>query len=362
LDLPTLRLRAAELRVLGENLDRADLQTAALSWLAPTVAADGDLAGCIALGERAVMRGHELGFEPPPPMHVYMAMPYYWLGRIEDAVERNREALYAARDANHTSATMSALPQLGMALAASGRYQEAASMFDEARRFGREYGIGTMLARAIAMSAGYHLDVFNFGVNEALAEEARELARSLNFPPPAISAGLDLILNFARRQEVGRAEKLIPEVAEIAEKATAWHGWLWGLRLAQARAEIALERREWDAALSWATQAIAQCRLRGRVKYEAMGLTTRARAFAAMGRRSNALADAERAVGLARHMGDPALFVRCANTLLELGGTEALAVEAHVAAQRILAALPDDALRRSFAAAESVRAVMMVGP
>src|SRR5438445_13114219 len=118
-----------------------------------------------------------------------------------------------------------------------------------------------MLARAIAMSAGYHLDLFDFAVNEALAEEARELARTLNFTPPIISAGLDLILNFARRQEIGRAEQVITEVAEVAEKATAWHGWLWGLRLAEARAEVALGRRDWDAALTWATRGIEGCRV-----------------------------------------------------------------------------------------------------
>ena len=73
------------------------------------------------------------------------------------------------------------------------------------------------------MSAGYHLDVFDYVGNEALAEEARELARSVNFTPPMISAGLDLMLNFARRQDVGRAEKLIDQVAESAAAATAWH-------------------------------------------------------------------------------------------------------------------------------------------
>jgi len=69
-----------------------------------------------------------------------------------------------------------------------------------------------------------------------------------------ISAGLDLTLNVARRQEVGRAEELVAEVGEIAQKATAWHGWLWGLHLAEARAEIGLARGEWDVTLDWASR------------------------------------------------------------------------------------------------------------
>ena len=53
--------------------------------------------------------------------------------------------------ANHTTATMFALPGLGLTLAASGRYDEAESAFAEAIRFGREYGIGTLLARAMGL-------------------------------------------------------------------------------------------------------------------------------------------------------------------------------------------------------------------
>ena len=359
MDLPSLRRRADELRVLGEQLDRADLQATALSWLAPTVAAEGDPAGCIALAEQALARGRVPGFTPPPTVHAYVSFSYHLLGRIQEAIARGKECVQVARAANHVSMIVQALPQLGLSLAASGCYDEAQRVFEEARRYGAEYGIRTMLARAIAMSAGYHLDVFDYAGNEALAEEARELARSLGFTPPAISAGLDLLLNFARRQEVGRAEKLVVEVGAIVEKTTAWHGWLWGLRFAEARAEIALARGDWDAALQMATQAIEQSRLRGRVKYEALGLTTRSRALAAVGRTPDAIADIQRAVDLARDMGDPALFVRGARVLLALDGSDTLAAEARGHLEQIVSALPDDTLRRTFESAEPVRTVLI---
>jgi tetratricopeptide (TPR) repeat protein len=356
MDLPALRRRADELRVLGEQLERADLQATALSWLAPAVAAAGDPAGCIALAEQALARGP--GFTPPPTVHAYVSFSYHQLGRIQEAIVRGQESVQVAREANNVSMIVQALPQLGLSLAASGCYDEAQRVFAEARRYGTEYGIRTMLARAIAMSAGYHLDLFDYAGNEVLAEEARELARSLGFQPPAISAGLDLLLNFARRQDVDRAEKLVVEVGEIVENATAWHGWLWGLRFAEARAEIALARGDWDAALSLAAQAIEQSRLRGRVKYEALGLTTRSRALVAVGRTSDAIADSERAVNLARQMGDPALFVRATSVLLTLDGSDTLAAEARAGIERIVAALPDDELRRLFKSAEPVRAVL----
>ena len=81
-----------------------------------------------------------------------MSFAYYWLGRIGEAVERSRQSVQAAKAANHTTATLFALPSLGLTLAASGRYDEAELAFAEAIRFGREYEMGTLLARAISMS------------------------------------------------------------------------------------------------------------------------------------------------------------------------------------------------------------------
>jgi len=233
--------------------------------------------------------------------------------------------------------------------------QEAVQEFNEARRFGREYEVWPLLARAIAMSAGFHLDVFDFAGNEALAEEARELGRSANFLPPVVSASLDLLLNFAQRQEVSRAEKLVDEVATVAQKTASFHGWLWRLRLAEARAEIALARGDWEETLRLAEDAIGQSRARSRVKYHAVGLETRAGALAALGRTREAIADLRNAVKLTRPTGDPAMFLRAAAALLKLEGDDALLAEARVAAQRIAIALPTDEMRRRFRDAEPVQ-------
>jgi tetratricopeptide (TPR) repeat protein len=241
---------------------------------------------------------------------------------------------------------MFGLPSLGLMLAANGRYEEAQSAFDDAFRFGREYGIGTLMARAISMSAGYHLDLSDFAGNETLAEEARELARSLRFMPPAISAGLDLMLNFARRQEVGRAQALMREVAELAEAATAWHGWLWKIRLSEARAEIALARHDWAAALAWSQAAIEHSTNR-RVKYEVIGYATHAAALHGLGRTREAIDDLQQAVAIARPVGEPALFLRAARALLALDGNDALAAETSSIAARVAAALPDPRMRGS---------------
>jgi tetratricopeptide (TPR) repeat protein len=291
-----------------------------------------------------------------------LSLSLYWLGRMDEAIQRGQEGVRAAREANHTTATMWSLPHLGLALAGQGRYEEAMRVFEDARRFGRAYGIDTLLARAISMSAGFHLDVWDLEGHQALAEEARDLAHSLGFAPPGVSAGIDLLLNFARQQVVGRAEPLLEEVAASVATAAGWHGWLWSLRLAQARAELALARGNAQDVLHWAGRAIEQSRARRRVKYEVLGLTTRAQALVALGRTKAAIADLRRAVAAARPVGDPALRLRPLAELLAPDGDDALAVEAGSAIQRIRATLPHIELRRRFETAEPVRLAMKAAP
>jgi DNA-binding SARP family transcriptional activator len=358
LDVPSVRRWATEALALAEHLGRGDVATVASGWLAAAVGADGDVPGCVARYEGALARGGALGVAPPAPLYTYYSLSLYWLGRFDEAGRRGDEGVRAAREADHTTAAMFSLPHLGAALAGQGRYVEALATFAEARRLGRQYGINTLLARAIAFSAGFHLDLWDFAGNEALAEEARAFARALGFAPPAVSAGIDLILNFARRREVDRAEGLIGEVAAAIEGVSGWHEWVWGLRFAEARAEIALARGDWQVALGWADDAIARSRARHRPKYEVLGRHTRAQALLALGRTSEALDDLRGSVTLARSVGDPALLLRPAAALLAVDGDDALAAEAAATVRRIVGALSDGDMRRRFEEAEPVRHVM----
>jgi len=77
------------------------------------------------------------------------------------------------------------------------------------------------------------------------------------------SAGIDFMFNYARRGEVRPAEALMGGVAPAAAETVGFHGWLWRLRLAEAREEIALAGGEWEEALRWAVEALEQSRARG---------------------------------------------------------------------------------------------------
>jgi class 3 adenylate cyclase/tetratricopeptide (TPR) repeat protein len=354
LDTAGTQRYAAEGHALAEKAGRDDLAAGLMAWLGAGQQAKGDLVSATELFERSLARGagHCSAALANYPLALYLS------GRVTEALERARDSARAFRSLSDNFAATFGHPHFGLALAACGLYTHAARVFEEARQLGQKHEIWTFHARAIAMSAGFHLEVFDFKGNERLAEEAREQARSAGFQPSVVSAGLDLVFNFARRGEVGRAELLAKETAAVAVQIGGWHQWLWQVRLQQAGAEIACAARDWRKALADAEAAVAQSRARGRAKYLVMGLETRARALTGLGRRVEAVKDLQRAVQLARKMGDPALFLRAATTLLTVAGDDSLLQETRSTAQRIRDELEPE-MRRQFESADPVR---LLGP
>jgi len=357
LDIPAVRQYATEALALAKRLGRGDVEMKAVAWLAAVEGSQGNLASGLEQNQRAIERAKALGIAPPEITGHYYPITLYWLGRMEEAVAASREAVAVAQQENDISWVLSSLPHLGMALASTGQYAEAMQVFEKARRLGREYRLDTLLARAIAMSAGFHLDIFNFARAESLALEARELAFSLNFAPPAVSAGIDLLLNYARQREAGRADSLIGEVSSVAERTSGFHGWLWKIRLAEARAELALARNMPQEALRWADEAIEQSRVRGRVKYQVVALTTRAQALIDLDRTKDAITDLRAAVALARPTEDLALFLHAAVGLIAVDGNDSRSNEAQRVVARIAESLPDPDMRLQFERAEPTRLV-----
>jgi tetratricopeptide (TPR) repeat protein len=271
----------------------------------------------------------------------------YHLGHIDEAVMRANQAIESARASQDPNFRVYALQHLGISLAGAGRYSEARRAFEEMREFGRRHGVLPMLARGIAMLGGIHIALGDYAHGEELAREAGELARRISFPPPYVSAGIDLLTIFARSHDPGRAEALIDEVSRSVVAASGWHGWLWRLRLNQARAELAFEQKDWHSAITAASDCIRDSVERSRPKYVALGLITRAAARKATDDRPGAIADATRAVEVAREVGDPAVLLKALHTLIDLEGSDALVTEARQCCERILSNL-DDGLRETF--------------
>jgi len=353
LDVGPVERYATEALQLAERLQRSDLAANAIAWLARCRQADGELAAAIEMDQRSMSRAPGVA----TAAHIMGPLTLYLAGRSTPALALAAASADSARASRDTTFIMYSLAHLGLNLAAAGRYADASDAYREARDFGRRYGAIPMLARATAMAAGLHLIVFDFENAEALQSEACELARGVGFVPPIVSAGIDALLMFARRHDPGRAERLLDETAAAAARTAGWHQWLWQLRLTQARAELAMARGAFDAAIAAATDGIEQSRARGRPKYETLGLITRSRGLAARGRTRQGIVDAKAAVGVANNTADPALQLLALDALIELDGTDQLSRQARSTTDRIYDALPDEGIRRSFADSEVVRRI-----
>ena len=353
LDTTVVERMATEALQLAERVHRSDLAGNALGWLARCHHAAGDLRRAMDIEAESIARAGKAA----TISHTYGPLSLYLAGRPADGVTLGVAGAVIARSSRDANLIMNSLPHLGLNLGAIGHYREAAMVFDEARQFGRKYGALPLLARATAMSAGFHLSVFDFEGAEALQHEARGLGRAVGFAPTVVSAGIDLLLTLARRHDPGSAETLLPETESGAANTPGWHEWLWRVRLCQARAELALARGAFETAVAEASEGIEQSRARLRPKYESLGLITRARARHGLGRTRDAVTDARQAAVVARHTGDPALLLQALDALLTLDGDDASAAEARALDTRISSELPDETVRRRFSDSDVVQRV-----
>ena len=337
MNMPAVYARANEADALVRTLGREDLTIAVGGMLAQCTASDGQLAAAI----EKYTEVRALGRDRHVPSMALAPLTLYWNARIGDAIEWAHETLAAARKANDIVSLLVGLPPLGMALSASGRYREAAATFEEARTIGERARNTSLLSRAVSMSTGFHLDIGDVDAAEDLATEARELGHLSGWLPGTVSAGIDLVACRLRRGDVGGAEQMLEETvrtaAEISGRkpgASGFHDFLWSIRLAWARAEVAAARGAHDEVERWCAEALTRA-AGGRPKYEVAALVTRARSRVERGRRAEALADLDRALGIARALPDPALLLRVAVPRCALDGSDERAAEIHALEQRI---------------------------
>ncbi len=359
-DVASSRRYAGLALELAGGLGRRDLEMAAHALLAQCDWGDGEIKSALARWERAYSEGKDLPAIPEHQVFVNFPVALYLVGRTDEAIERGRETLNWAREADDANGIVLTSSSLGLALTAAGRYVEALEAFAEAREQARTHGgagIRQVLARAVGMSTAVHLEVFDFARAEAAAEEARDIGRSSNNILPVVSACIDLMCIYTSRRELGGADAIALEIVDQIERGSRGHEVLWRGRLAAARADLALARNDWREALRLADDAIKLARGMGRPKYEALSLAARGRALVGLGRKREAIGDLQHAVAVARPIGNPAMLVRLAASLLAVEGDAAVAAEAREAADRVLGALPDEGMRRSFQAAEAVKLV-----
>jgi tetratricopeptide (TPR) repeat protein len=343
MDVTGVRRFSEEARALANRIGRDDLAADALAWIASAAVADGDVRRGMEIDRQALARVDDIRSFAL----ARIPLTLYWAGRTEEAVERATQTVERARESEDPALLLYALSHWGLSLSGGGRYDEALRAFDEARTFGRRCGALPLLARSISMSVAPLLSLGDLAGATTRALEARDLARRVDFEPPLVSAGIDLLLIFARSQDPGRAESLLDEVACAVRHAGGWHKWKWELRLWQAQAELAIARGSLADAIVAAQNVVEQSRLRSRPKYEALGLAVRARARHRLGLRQ-AVTDARAAVRVARRIADPAVLLECLTVLREVDGTDSPLTEVRRTARGILERVSQESLRRAF--------------
>ncbi|GAG93244.1 unnamed protein product, partial [marine sediment metagenome] len=272
---------------IAKKINRRDLEFAAISGLAGADSIDGHLSSSMKQYELAITQATKYGTTVPGHALEFYPLELYWAGRLDEAIEWSRKAIQTCGEVGDTFLLLRALSNLGVSLASRGRYNEALQIFKEAEQIGRENDIGTALARSMVMLGGVHLELYDFKTTQAITEEGKEIATTLDFKAPLISANIDLLFNLARRGEVGEAQALVDEVEKPVEQTAGWHGWLWRIRLAQARAEISLAQGDGEKAVQFAEKSLHQSQETGRIKYQAAALETRGKALVLMGKKRN---------------------------------------------------------------------------
>jgi DNA-binding NarL/FixJ family response regulator len=348
---------AAAAKALAEGLAE-DILTGAIAATARLQFSDGAIQASRESYQDAInrSRGARISrLDQLLPAHAHLL---YLTGNYPAAIDQALKCIDVSREVNDFSSLVYALGDLGLSLAASGRYDDGLQALDEAQSAGREYGLTTFLARACGMRAGPYLDLSDYRQAEQLAEEALDVGRSFDFESTVVSAGIDLLLCHSQTGEVGKAEVLLREVVEDAAAAADIHGWLWKLRLAQARAQIALARHQWREAMDIASESSELSRAKRRTKYEVAASMTRGQALLGLGRKGDALKELRHAVQIARPVGDPAMLLRASAAVLSIEPDAILASEAHTAVDSILKSLSHAEMRRTLEESEPVRLVL----
>ena len=202
MDVPALRKFAGEAQVLADRTGRDDLWADAQAWMASAMVSDGDVLTAIQMDREAIARAggiRSFGLARTP-------LTLYWAGLADEAIQHGLQAVETARASEDPPFLLYALQHLGLSLSGAGRFDEALRVFDEARAFGTRCGALPLLARATSMSVAPLLSLGDLNGAMERAFDARELAHRVAFEPPLVSAGIDLLMIFARQQDPGRAD------------------------------------------------------------------------------------------------------------------------------------------------------------
>lgn len=321
--------------------DDDELMGPILSLAANGGAIDGDLEQAHALQ----VRSQEL-WKPNTRLQelanhlAMMSLTSYWMGRHDEAIEQGRRSYEMAAEQRSAGTLLQGGSHLAMALAASGRHDEALELFEKVVIQGRELEAKPRLtARTLNMMAAALREVGEGAEARLRNEEGIECAESADFAAAKSQGHIDLVFAAITDGEIGEALQRWEQVQQQVESLAGWHRWLGRSRLAQARAEIELASGDMAAAAEAATESLRQAEAVGRRKYAVLGRATLGTALAACGQPDAAIVDLQLASAGATELGHPPTIWRVESALAAVLAGAGRESEANGVAQAALSTI-----------------------
>jgi tetratricopeptide (TPR) repeat protein len=351
---------------LAERLGDAELRAPALALLSATAAMVGDIDPAVSLarqsadiwppGARKHDRAHFWGTA---------GILHYWVGEYETAIDWCRRGYELGTEMRNLEGLMTCAANLALSLASAGRFEEALEICQRVSVQGKDLEQSPRFtSRMICIWGGILREAFSLEEATTLTQEAAELADQADFPMAKVQGSIDLVFADIAAGNLGRASDTLPNLQDDASQLRGFHQWLTAGRLAQARAEIALQTHPAEAAVEAARDALREARVRRRLKYEVAARSVLGSALLRARQPSHGIVELERAVQGAERLGSPIVTWRAAGALAEglntIGDddrTEAAFRAAAHAIDACAAALPEE-YRPAFLTAPPVQRVL----
>ena len=302
---------------LAQSLSIEEFIGPALALQSLATSMTGDMNASLELGERALEKWIPGTRRAERALCLdQMATGWYWIGEYERALDYGEQAISFAEEIKSSDSLLRTGSVHALALIGLGRHEEAIPRFEQVIALGRDFGlVPRMTARALNMSSALYRDLLQLDEATRRNQEAAELGAAAGFTNAVLQSGIDQLFTDLARGEVGRAEARWPELWERTQNTKGTHQWLMSVRLAEAKAEIALAKDDHAEAARLADEAIAQSRAVQRAKYELAARLVLGRARIGLGQPERGIDELHTALDGIRRLGHPPTLWRAWWTL-----------------------------------------------
>jgi len=295
-----------------------------------------------------------------------LGLYYNHKGEFDRAKENLNKALALAEEVGSIPITIYKLFFLSMALAGNGEYNEAISTGQRCLQLARDFGSWSEVSMVLNTLGWIYHDLSNIELalrynNEAIENaRAHQKSRASGAVPSSL---LNLGMDYLYKNDYENAEKYFKEVInQYQQHRLGW--WRMETRVLLGRGEISLAKGDYAQALKLAEDSLAISKKADAKKYIAKGLKLRAEILAKIGNPEEAIELMQKALKLAREVGNPPILWQIhysLGLLLEKDGNPQKANEHYAQAIALIeetaSKLSDGSLKKVLLTAPQIKAI-----